>query len=421
MPERITIGVVFGERGGSSYHRQVTPHAHLSKKYMDQFEVLFFESFDHITDDDFKRLKLIQFHRLFGKVIPPTMEWTGTAIMEKCKIHGIATILDLDDHWVIPPDIPAHGTYEYLGLTKRIVESMNMADHITTTTTYLADEICEASDKMHDEVTVLKNSINQDIDQFRPKPQVLNENFIRVGWLGSESHAQDIASIKESLKRIHKDKDIRKKMQLVFGGFSMNENNLTRLALMPNGELRPQRIKSYETYYGLMERCFTDEFRILRGKDYLPYLEYLGKYVNDENPISKTMPYRRIWWKDVTKYMETYDEMDVVIIPMRDTPFNRAKSELKLIEAAFFGKAVIVSRVYPYTNICGEGVTLDVKPGMEYQEFHTQLRKLVLDPSEIRRLGTNLRREVIQHYNMDVVNHDRAELYKEVIRKKNAN
>ena len=48
------------------------------------------------------------------------------------------------------------------------------------------------------------------------------------------------------------------------------------------------------------------------------------------------------------------------LIPLQDNKFNRMKSELKMIEAGYFKKAVIVSEVHPYTNVINRKNCLSV-------------------------------------------------------------
>ena len=51
-------------------------------------------------------------------------------------------------------------------------------------------------------------------------------------------------------------------------------------------------------------------------------------------------------WKN---YASLYDEIDVSLAPLKDTKFNRCKSNLKILEAGFKKKAVICSPLFPYT------------------------------------------------------------------------
>ena len=55
--------------------------------------------------------------------------------------------------------------------------------------------------------------------------------------------------------------------------------------------------------------------------------------------------------KHAYEYATGYYDKGIALVPLRDTTFNRMKSELKMIEAGWFSKAVIVSDVYPYTRL----------------------------------------------------------------------
>jgi glycosyltransferase involved in cell wall biosynthesis len=48
---------------------------------------------------------------------------------------------------------------------------------------------------------------------------------------------------------------------------------------------------------------------------------------------------------DHANYMEVLSACDVALLPLNDTPFNRCKSDIKLIECAAAGVAVICSKV----------------------------------------------------------------------------
>lgn len=53
----------------------------------------------------------------------------------------------------------------------------------------------------------------------------------------------------------------------------------------------------------------------------------------------------------VDSYMNHYHDCNIALIPLVNNKFNRYKSELKMIEAGWANKAVIVSDIHPYTNI----------------------------------------------------------------------
>ena len=65
---------------------------------------------------------------------------------------------------------------------------------------------------------------------------------------------------------------------------------------------------------------------------------------SDENAF-----YHRVWTQPVTSYAKNYSKFDVSLAPIKDTMFNRMKSQLKIIEAGFYKKALIASDIGPYT------------------------------------------------------------------------
>jgi glycosyltransferase involved in cell wall biosynthesis len=73
-------------------------------------------------------------------------------------------------------------------------------------------------------------------------------------------------------------------------------------------------------------------------------------------------------------------DFDVVAIPLGDTEFNRAKSDLKFLEAAGLGLPAVCSRVEPYTLTVVDGKTgllVDDDP----EAWQDALRKLKADPA----------------------------------------
>ena len=105
--------------------------------------------------------------------------------------------------------------------------------------------------------------------------------------------------------------------------------------------------------------------------------------------------------------------------------FDRMKSQLKVIEAGFYKKAIIASNIGPYT--------IDLKHGMKNGEFtdgnallvdevknHSDwakyIKKLVENPNMITDLGERLYETVSQRYDLNIVTKTRAEFYKTLIK-----
>lgn len=61
-------------------------------------------------------------------------------------------------------------------------------------------------------------------------------------------------------------------------------------------------------------------------------------------------------WLDVAKYYTEYGQLDVAIIPLADTAFNEAKSDLKGLEACAVGVPFVASSTTPYRELVAQGV-----------------------------------------------------------------
>ena len=97
---------------------------------------------------------------------------------------------------------------------------------------------------------------------------------------------------------------------------------------------------------------------------------------------------------DHETYLRIMGESEICLMPLSDTPFNRAKSDLKFIEAASWRVASLASSVV-YGNSIADGQT-----GLLFRdpvEFHERLQRLVAMPELARELAEAARRYVIDH------------------------
>lgn len=88
-------------------------------------------------------------------------------------------------------------------------------------------------------------------------------------------------------------------------------------------------------------------------------------------------------------------EMDINLAPLVDTVFNRAKSEIKWLEAALVGVTTVASDIGSFSEIITNETTgVLVADGMWYE----QLKDLVDNKTKLEFLGTNAKREAISTY-----------------------
>lgn len=395
---RRTIAVFTRAKNGVSYHRQITPHAHLNGKYGDEFEILIYEKPSDVPDADWERIRLVHFCGYF--------DFQKEDFFRR---KGIVVVLDKDDWWNVPQHNPHFGQWQMGNFWYRTELSIVAADHVICTTGYLADKVKE----LNPNVTVIPNALPP-LKQFIPEPWEVNPDRIRFGWLGADSHLYDLALMKESFKRLDKG-DFRKNFQIVLGGFAIHRDITT---IGKGGVIQKKRIKPFDTIFGMMERIVTDDYRLLKGDT--TYLKHLAEYrpeVQGEEFMASSRAYRRIWWTNVEQYATAYNQFDVSIAPLIDDEFNRCKSQLKVIEAGFMGRPIIASRVQPYLEDCKEDNSILVDQDRAGIDFFTAMRRFAKNPSLVKDMGENLRQDVMKKYNMDLVNETRRDLYKRLIDK----
>jgi hypothetical protein len=97
---------------------------------------------------------------------------------------------------------------------------------------------------------------------------------------------------------------------------------------------------------------------------------------------------------DYDTYMDLLGTSEISLMPLDDTPFNRAKSDLKFIEAGACRVAALASSVVYRDSIRhGETGLIFKDPG----EFHRHFLRLTAIPDLALELGDNARRMVSRH------------------------
>jgi glycosyltransferase involved in cell wall biosynthesis len=322
---------------------------------------------------------------------------------------GIVTICDIDDYWMPTKDHPIHDIIRVHKINEKIIASLKVAKHITTTTSLFADEIA----KFHKSIFVLPNAINPNEPQFKEKTP--ESDRIRIGWLGGSSHLSDINLLDQSFSKLSGIKD---KAQFVICGFD-TRGSVTEINSQ-TGEQTKRNILPHETVWATYEKVFTQNYSIVSDE----YKEYLMKYTQEPYKNENDESYIRIWTKPVTSYAKNYSKFDISLAPIKNHIFNRVKSQLKVIESGFYKKALIASDIGPYTidlkhalknGNFTDGNALLVDENRNHSDWAKFIEKLVKNPNLIQDLGERLYETVKDTYDLNKVTKDRAELYKSLI------
>jgi len=364
-----------------------------------------------LNDDNYlKQYDLIHYHRTLGDYdrLPQ--------LLDKCDELGIATIMDIDDHWSPGPDHPAWQIIKQNQLDKKISNNIKVSRNVTTTTSVFADEIS----RLNKNVFVLPNAINPEEKQYQNNTKPSER--IRIGWLGGSSHLKDLEILKGVVNKFKSD-GLLDKVQFVLCGYDLR-GTMTVID-QKTGEQKQRPIKPKESVWYLYEKIFTDDYKLV-SED---YKKFLLSFENKEYEGVENEPYRRVWTKPITSYASNYNLFDISLAPLKESMFNKVKSQLKVIEAGFHKKALVAQDFGPYqidvVNAYNKGGDIDVNANglliptvKNHKQWYTHLKKLVLNPELIEKLGENLYNTVNGTYDMKSVCTKRKELYQRLVTEK---
>jgi glycosyltransferase involved in cell wall biosynthesis len=401
---KIKVLVVPSDRSGVGKFRSVDPHIFLQNLYGDDFhiDIIYDPSYDDMNF--WKKYQIVSFHRSIGPDFEKAHE-----LIQKLNTMGIITVCDIDDYWMPGKEHPIHDIIMFNKINEKIVANLKVAKYVTTTTTLFADEIR----KYNKNVFVLPNAINPNEPQF--KEPTLESDRLRFGWFGGSSHLHDIQILNEGFNKLTKYQD---KVQYVLCGFD-TRGTVTEINSQ-TGEHVKRNIKPDETVWAQYEKIFTQDYKIVSDE----YKKHLLLYNQDIFPNEMAESYLRVWTKPVTSYAKNYSKFDVSLAPIKNHMFNRMKSQLKVIEAGFYKKALIASNIGPYSldlKHClknGElvdGNALLVDEVRNHSDWAKYMEKLIKNPNMAKDMGERLYETVKDKYDLNIVTKDRAEFYKSIL------
>ena len=403
--KKINLLVIPSDQSGVGKFRSVDPHVKLQNMYPDDFHIDIEYEVDVKNLEFWKKYQIVHFHRSIGQNYNEC-----PALIEKLKGMGIVVIGDIDDYWLPTKEHPIQQLILQNKIHEKIVNNLKACDYVITTTELFANEIR----KFNKNVIVLPNAVDPLDLQFN-EPTIPSEK-IRVGWLGGSSHLHDLKLLDGMVQKLNPIKD---KLQYYVCGFDIR-GTVTEIN-KDSGQKTQRPIKPEETVWVKYEQIFTDNYKIITSK----YKEYLDTFVeNDYSGVEKEN-YVRVWTRPVNSYAKNYAKFDISLAPIKNHIFNRMKSQLKVIEAGFYKKALIASNVGPYTidlkhalknGGFTDGNALLVNENNNHSDWAKHIKKLVDNPNMITDLGERLYESVSVKYNLNFVTAERASFYKSLIK-----
>ncbi len=285
-----------------------------------------------------------------------------TEAIKLLKQAGKKIVFDNDDTYKPDSGFPRLEVYANKQMiekvNKELMKNVEQADLVTTTTNFLAKEYSD----FNKNVVVLPNCVDP-VDW--PAPKRNKTKKIRIGMTGSVGY-DDFKVIQDYLVELSKRDDV----QIVMFGLSLPECN--------NSAVR-------ELYKDAIELIESNGIEWHRHKPMSQYSEYLNDL-----------------------------RLDIMLIPRRETYFNKCKSNIKYLEASMLEIPVVAStftdKDSPYDKDIVNGnngflATVDEFP--KYTEMLIKDKKLRED------IGKNAKEYVLNNYDIN----NNGYLWKEAFKK----
>jgi glycosyltransferase involved in cell wall biosynthesis len=403
---KIKILAIPSDKHGVGKFRIMDPYKFIAENYTDDIHVDITYNAEN-RDEYFLDYNIVVFHTF----IHQTTHDHNKERIKWLQSKGIKVIMDIDDLWFVDQRHPMFHTIKHSKIGEMKVDMLKSVDYVTTTTPIFAQTIKERLGISN--VLVFPNAVNEDEPQFKIEPT--KSDLVRFGWLGGSSHLHDLELMANGISSIHNS--YKDKVQYVLCGFDLR-GTVTEID-QKTKQQRQRPIQPMETVWYKYEKFFTDDYKVLNPT----YRAYLDSFVEGNyNDVNE--PYRRRWTKEINTYATNYNTFDVSLAPLVDSLFNANKSQLKIIEAGFFKKAVIASDVQPYTldlisavdegKYNDKGNALLVGSKKNHKDWAKHMKRLIDSPNMIEDLGNRLYETVKDKYSLKKTCKDRVEFFKTI-------
>jgi glycosyltransferase involved in cell wall biosynthesis len=365
------LAITQKEPTGITYYRHNIPHRLLEMEVVEC--PIGVDAIENIPDEKLKEFSAVFFMRhisVTGKT---------KSICERLKGLGLKVIFDMDDYWHLPPSHHLYTVWDKNKVGRQTIEAFIHSDVVLTTTPKMYNQIKVYNSNCY----VLFNSLFEEEKQLQ-KREIKNKR-VRFGWVGGVYHYADIKMIQNTFKLISANKELLKDIQICLGGYTEGQKE-----------------------YRLIEQIMTNNYSYLDES----YKEYLLSGIRMGEHITYNQPYRRLHSKGVYEYIDIYNDIDVALIPLENNPFNTSKSNLKVVEAGYMGKAVIASDVYPYTIDCDKTNSILVSDN-KYGWYEAILQ--YMDKTKREEQATWLNEKIRSRYNILLMNEQRERIYKTLL------
>ena len=405
MNKKIKMLVIPSDRTGVGKFRSIDPHVYIAEHYNDDFDVdiMYLEDIPTNDIEDFlKKYDLIHIHKQLDKEL---------RLISTIKFLGIPVIVDVDDYYYLGNDHPMSLSAKKEKWHEAVIRHLEMADYVSTTTDIYAKEL-----KKHNKnVLVFPNAIDPNEKQYCQEKN--KSDKLRVGLICGSSHLHDI----ELLNGIAETAKQNSNVQLVLCGF--DTNGTRTIYHNDTGQVERRPILPQESVWFDYERIITDNYKYISRE----HRDFLLRFVKGVDDPFTNEPYRRMWTRNINQYATHYENVDVLLAPLKENDFNKMKSQLKEIEAGFTHTALIAQNFGAYTidlvpfrefggKINENGTALLVDSRKNHKDWAKNINFLSEHPEYVEKLKENLYNFVKNKYSLEKVCEERVNVYKDIVK-----
>lgn len=288
------------------------------------------------------------------------LDWQYASMGAFVHGEGKKIIMDLDDAiWFVQEDNIVHKQLKEMNAEYILSCILDDVDGITTTNSYLKNVIVDKTYRRHEHIKVMENQI--DLDLYNKTFPSKENDTITLMHFGSTSHFDDLL-----------DKDFVNAMDRIF--------------------------REYPNVVFKSVGAFISELRYKWGV----------RYINAFGDVD-------IYKWAIEKFPQYMEEADIIVVPLRDTLYNRCKSDIKFIESSSAMKPCIFSSVRQYKDSVIDGKTGMIASNEE--EWYTKLKKLI-DSVKLRNtIGKNAYNYVKKNRQMKDHVKEYADYFKQILDK----
>lgn len=299
------ILAIANDNYGCGKFRTFDPFKCIAENYSDEFEVKTMLINELPNDMNqiielFQKFDMLHFHKAMD---------IHLNLLHIAKQLGLLVVADVDDHWNLGEFHPLANTAKRENWAKPVIEHITNADYVTATTEYLANEVR----KYNKNVFVIPNAVNPDEEQF--KPDFSTSNRLRFGVICGSSHLYDLKEMEGFVKQL--PKEILNQCQFLLCGF--DTSGRMTIYDKDTNTYKQVPINPEECVWGKYEKIMTDNYNIVSPLA----KQWLTKYI--QMPFCGDDNYVRCWTKNINSYATHYNNIDVLLVPLKECQFNLAK------------------------------------------------------------------------------------------------